>query len=134
MEQSGKSDHPPTPELVNNGDEFGTSFICILEEKRRCKVPYVLSYVTHCVHFLLYDTVPGEFVVVNGLRYVIPYHNRMLLSVKDQFIGIKVDEMLGNIFRRHRGEQVRKDISVLNILTMFSCVCLTCNFNNRKQL
>ena len=44
-------------------------------------------------------------LVVNGVRYAIPYDRRRLHSVKAQFLGLRADVVLGSMFRLQRGLQ-----------------------------
>lgn len=54
-------------------------------------------------------TVGGSYVVVQGLRYVVPYEVRNVVQVKDRYIGWPVARALGDMFRRNKGTQVALD-------------------------
>eukprot|EP01061_Rhynchopus_euleeides_P002543 TRINITY_DN11953_c1_g2_i2.p1 TRINITY_DN11953_c1_g2~~TRINITY_DN11953_c1_g2_i2.p1 ORF type:complete len:434 (+),score=101.50 TRINITY_DN11953_c1_g2_i2:39-1304(+) len=47
----------------------------------------------------------GDFVVVNGLRYVVPHLSTHSYAVRDKNAGTSVLELLADVFRKHRGEQ-----------------------------
>ena len=49
---------------------------------------------------------PGEYVVVEGLRYIVPFDSDSTISLKDQFVGMEIGEALARMFRLQKGTQV----------------------------
>jgi len=41
---------------------------------------------------------PGEAIVVNGLRYVVPYERERIVSVKEKWIGQNVVDILADVY------------------------------------